>query len=37
MSSPTTSAAVDLDALAIGGRLTQVPGGPLAMLNLIKI
>ena len=28
---------VDLGSLAIGGRLTQVPGGPLAMLNLIKI
>ena len=28
---------VDLGSLGIGGRLTQVPGGPLATLNLIKI
>jgi predicted dinucleotide-binding enzyme len=29
-------AGVDLGSLAIGGRLTQIPGGSLAMLNLIK-
>ena len=28
---------VDLGPLGVGGRLTQVPGGPLAMLNLISI
>ena len=30
-------AGVDLGSLNIGGRLTQIPGGALAMLNLIKI
>jgi 8-hydroxy-5-deazaflavin:NADPH oxidoreductase len=30
-------AGVDLGSLDIGGRLTQIPGGSLAMLNLIKI
>ena len=30
-------AGVDLGSLNSGGRLTQVPGGTLAMLNLIKI
>ena len=29
-------AAVDLDSLAQGGRLTQFPGGPLPTLNLVK-
>jgi 8-hydroxy-5-deazaflavin:NADPH oxidoreductase len=28
---------IDLGSLEVGGRLTQIPGGPLAMLNLIKI
>jgi 8-hydroxy-5-deazaflavin:NADPH oxidoreductase len=28
---------VDLGPLGVGGRLTQVPGGTLAMLNLISI
>jgi predicted dinucleotide-binding enzyme len=28
---------VDLGSLDIGGRLTQIPGGALAMLNLIRI
>jgi 8-hydroxy-5-deazaflavin:NADPH oxidoreductase len=30
-------AMVDLGELAIGGRLQQFPGGPLATLNLIKL
>ncbi|WP_439566887.1 NADPH-dependent F420 reductase [Sphingopyxis sp.] len=28
--------AIDLGALAVGGRLTQFPGGPLPALNLVK-
>jgi len=31
------SAGVDLGTLGVGGRLTQVPGGALAMLNLVKV
>ncbi|MGY3427355.1 putative dinucleotide-binding enzyme [Bradyrhizobium sp. F1.13.4] len=27
---------IDLGSLAIGGRLTQFPGGPLPALNLVK-
>ena len=30
-------AGIDLGSLAIGGRLTQFPGGPLPNLNLVKI
>lgn len=30
-------AGVDLGSLEVGGRLTQIPGGPLAMINLIKL
>jgi predicted dinucleotide-binding enzyme len=29
-------AGIDLGSLAIGGRLTQFPGGPLPALNLVK-
>lgn len=31
------SRGVDLGALGVGGRLTQVPGGTLASLNLISV
>lgn len=30
-------AAIDLGTLAVGGRLQQFPGGPLAAINLVKI
>ncbi|WEZ83092.1 NAD(P)-binding domain-containing protein [Rhizobium sp. 32-5/1] len=30
-------AGVDLGALSVGGRLAQFPGGPLPLLNLVKI
>ncbi len=29
-------AGIDLGSLAVGGRLTQFPGGPLPALNLVK-
>ena len=28
---------VDLGVLAVGGRMTQFPGGPLALLNLVQL
>lgn len=30
-------AAIDLGSLAVGGKLQQFPGGPLAAINLLKI
>jgi predicted dinucleotide-binding enzyme len=30
-------AAIDLGTLAVGGKLQQFPGGPLAAINLVKM